>query len=176
MKPGTYKAVLIVIVALIVVIAAMLLLLKPGEKDNARGKVTGNDTEERTADPVFRKDGELQFIDRNDKILATIAVEVADNDDERMQGLMYRDSLPSMSGMLFIFPTEEMQAFWMKNTRFSLDIIYVNSERKIVSISKNTQPYSLESIPSAGPAMYVVEVPAGFADKHAINEKCRIIF
>jgi len=176
MKPGTFKAIVIAIVALIMIITAILLLFKPGNQHYNRRKVTGNETEQQASDPVFRKDGELQFIDRNDKILATISVEVADNEDERMQGLMYRDSLPSMSGMLFMFPTEEMQAFWMKNTRFSLDIIYINSERKIVSISKNTQPYSLESIPSTGPAMFVVEVPAGFVDKHAINDKCRVVF
>jgi hypothetical protein len=176
MKTGTFKAIMIAIVALIVIIVALMLFLKPGNQRYHKKTITDNNIEQRNSDPVFRKDGELQFLGRNDKLLAAISIEVADNENERTQGLMYRDSLPSMSGMLFMFPTEEPLSFWMKNTRFSLDIIYIDSERKIVSISKNTTPYSLESIPSAGPAMYVVEVPAGFSNKYGLNEQCRIVF
>lgn len=175
MNHAMYRIILIIIASLIVIIIVLLLFM-PRSFDSQRKKVVVEREELLRTDPVFRKDGELQFRDRDDNLLVTISVEVADNDDERTRGLMDRDSLPAMSGMLFMFETEEAQSFWMRNTRFSLDIIYADAERKVVSISKNTTPYSLESILSQGPAMYVVEVPAGFADKYSINEQCRIVF
>ncbi|MDD4820130.1 MAG: DUF192 domain-containing protein [Flavobacteriales bacterium] len=97
-------------------------------------------------------------------LLYTGNIEIADNDTKRAQGLMYRDTLASDQGMLFIFPKEEMQSFWMKNTRISLDIIYINSEGKIVSIAKNAKPYDETSRPSLEPAQYVLELPGGTSD------------
>ena len=84
--------------------------------------------------------------------------------------------MPEYAGMLFLFQTEEPLNFWMKNTRFSLDIIYISSERKIVSIARNTKPYSLDQIPSFKPALYVVEVNAGFAKRHGIKEGDLVAF
>ena len=72
------------------------------------------------------------------------------------------------AGMLFMMGTEEMQAFWMKNTIIPLDILYADSERRIVSIHKNTTPYSLDQIQSDKPALYVVEVNAGYTDRQGI--------
>jgi len=78
--------------------------------------------------------------------------------------------------MLFIFEWPAAQAFWMKNTIISLDIIYLDENKKIVSISKNAVPYSEDSLPSAGKAQYVVEVVAGFTDKYGIQPGDRITF
>ena len=69
-----------------------------------------------------------------------------------------------------------MQAFWMKNTILSLDIIFVDSERRIVSIHKNCKPYSLDQIQSEAPALYVVEVIAGYTEKHKIKAGDRVMF
>jgi len=154
----------------------MFLMWKPEKPKHRLKPVENESVTTNVINPVYRKDGELQFRDQKDNLLVTISVEIADNEVKRIQGLMYRDSLPAMSGMFFMFETEELQSFWMKNTRFSLDIIYINAERKVVSISRNAKPYSLESLPSSAPAMYVVEVPAGFASKYNINENCRIVF
>ena len=93
-----------------------------------------------------------------------------------MQGLMYRQNLPENAGMLFIFTNEEPRSFWMKNTYISLDIIYINSKKEIVSIQKYTQPRSTYSIPSEKPAMYVLEVNAGFTDKYGIHPGDKIDF
>ena len=57
-----------------------------------------------------------------------------------MRGLMDRLNLPENAGMLFIFAKDEPRSFWMKNTYISLDIIYINSNKEIVSIQKYTQP------------------------------------
>jgi len=102
---------------------------------------------------------------KTNETIATIDIEVADDDAEREQGLMYRDSMPENAGMLFLMGTEELQAFWMKNTIIPLDIMFVNSERRIVSINRNCKPYSLDQVPSGKPAIFVVEVNGGYAEK-----------
>ena len=88
-------------------------------------------------------------------------IEIASSEQKREQGLMYRDSLGQNQGMLFIFPQAEIQAFWMKNTRMPLDIIYIGPDQKIVSIAANAQPYDETSLPSEGPAQYVLEIAGG---------------
>lgn len=122
-------------------------------------------------EPVFKKEGELEFLKADGKTeIRKIDIEIADIDDERMQGLMYRKSMDDNKGMLFIFGREEPQSFWMKNTIMSLDIMYVDSEKKIVKIYKNTTPFSETSLPSGKPALYVVEVAAGYSDRYEIKE------
>jgi len=118
---------------------------------------------------TFKKEGELTFVDSLDNPIVKIDIEIADNDYERQLGLMNRQSMEEMQGMLFIFPQERYQSFWMLNTLFSLDIIFVNSSKEIVTIHKNTAPLSEQSYPSTAPAIYVVEVNAGFCDRHNIK-------
>ena len=93
-------------------------------------------------------------------------VELADTQDKRALGLMFRDSLPDDHGMLFIFPGETRRSFWMKNTRIPLDIFYFDSNLSLVSVSENTPPCRITrcpSYPSDGPAKYVLELNAGKA-------------
>ena len=122
----------------------------------------------------FKKGGELTFTDSIGNFLAKIDIEIADNNYERQLGLMNRISMEENQGMLFIFPTERYQSFWMLNTLFSLDILFINSNKEIVTIHKNTTPTSQQSYPSSKPAIYVVEVVAGYTDKFNINEGDRI--
>jgi uncharacterized membrane protein (UPF0127 family) len=117
----------------------------------------------------FKKEGELTFTDTTGNPIIKIDIEIADNDYERQLGLMNRESMGEMQGMLFIFPFERLQSFWMLNTLFSLDIIFINSNKEIVTIHKNTTPLSQQSYPSTEPAQYVLEVNAGFCDIHNIN-------
>jgi len=122
-------------------------------------------------EPPFKKEGELKFLKGGTKAdIKHIDIELAENDDERTQGLMYRKSMDDSKGMLFIFQREEPQSFWMKNTIMSLDIIYVDSKKEIVKIYKNTTPFSENSLPSGKPATFVVEVSAGFTDRYGIKE------
>jgi len=118
---------------------------------------------------TFKKEGELTFVDSTETPIIKIDIEIADNDYERQLGLMNRQSMEEMQGMLFIFPQERYQSFWMLNTLFSLDIIFVNSNKEIVTIHKETTPLSEQSYPSTEPAQYVVEVNAGFCDRHNIK-------
>ena len=117
----------------------------------------------------FKKEGELTFTDSSGNSIIKIDIEIADNDYERQLGLMNRESMEEMQGMLFIFPFERYQSFWMLNTLFPLDMIFINSKKEIVTIHKNTKPLSEESYPSSEPAQYVLEVNAGFCDRHNIK-------
>lgn len=96
-------------------------------------------------------------------------VELADNPSERERGLMYRDQMAADAGMLFLFDRQEPQAFWMKNTRIPLDILYYDESWTLVAWSLNTPPCSLgdqcPSYPSRKPARYVLELNAGTIDK-----------
>jgi uncharacterized membrane protein (UPF0127 family) len=118
--------------------------------------------------PSFRKDGNLKISCLNKTSPILLDIEIADEEEERVTGLMYRQTMPENAGMLFIFPNDAPRSFWMKNTYISLDIIYINSRKEIVTIQKYTQPRTTYSIPSEKPAMYVLEVNAGFTDKNGI--------
>ncbi len=118
---------------------------------------------------AFTQQGELRFLDKNDSLLYSVAIEIADDDAKRTQGLMYRDSMAENHAMLFVFPDEQERSFWMKNTIMPLDIIYVDSKNQIITTQKNAVPYSEDSVPSNGPAKYVVEVNAGFCDRHSVR-------
>ena len=118
---------------------------------------------------TFKKEGELTFVDSVENPIVKIDIEIADNDYERQLGLMNRQSMEEMQGMLFIFPQQQYQSFWMRNTLFSLDMLFVNSNKEIVTIHKNTTPLSEQSYPSSAPAIYVLEVNAGFCERHNIK-------
>jgi uncharacterized membrane protein (UPF0127 family) len=121
----------------------------------------------------FRKDGTLQFL-RDGAAITAIAIEIAATDSARTRGLMQRTSLPTNSGMLFIFEQEEPQGFWMANTPLALDLFFVDADSQIVKVAKYTRPLSPETVASEAPAQYVIEVPAGFADAHGIIESDRV--
>lgn len=92
-------------------------------------------------------------------------VEVADEAAERERGLMFREHLDPDVGMLFVHAREEPLAYWMKNTRIPLDILYFDAGRRFVSMQAGVPPCSAgdacPSYPSAGPALYVLELNAG---------------
>ena len=101
-----------------------------------------------------------------------VSVEIAADNDARAQGLMYRDHLDPDKGMLFVFPEDVVTSFWMKNCRISLDMIWIDTNRKIVGMRENVPPCKVEDCPSYGPgvaARYVLEVGAGEAAKHKLK-------
>jgi len=102
---------------------------------------------------------------------ACVRVEVADTEEERQRGLMYRKFLPAGQGMLFVFPQESLWGFWMKNTKIPLDIIWLDASGKVVGLARHAQPSGLAMPPvfkNDRPAKFVLETHAGFADKHHI--------
>lgn len=118
---------------------------------------------------TFTKEGELTFADSLGVLKAKVDLEIADTEYERQLGLMNRKEMKDNEGMLFIFPRQDYQSFWMRNTLISLDIMFVNDQKEIVTIHKNTKTLSDTSYPSSEPSIYVVEVIAGFTDRHNIQ-------
>jgi len=96
-------------------------------------------------------------------------VEVADTDQERALGLMFREEVPEGTGMLFDFGPPRDIAMWMKNTYVSLDMLFIDETGTIVRIAEETMPLSLEPIPSGAPVIAVLEVDAGTADELGIE-------
>lgn len=120
----------------------------------------------KTAPVTFKKEGDLRILKKgSDSLLTTLDIEIADTDYERETGLMYRSSMEPNQGMLFVFDDVAMHYFYMKNTEFPLDLIFVDDQLKIASFQKNAQPYKENSLPSKVPVKYVLEVNAGMSDK-----------
>jgi uncharacterized membrane protein (UPF0127 family) len=103
-----------------------------------------------------------------------VSVEIAETPEKRNFGLMYRQELPEFHGMLFLFPHEQPQSFWMKNTPLPLDILFINSALEIVSIAEKTTPFSERPIPSGSPAQFVLEVNGGFCQIHGVKAGDRV--
>lgn len=160
--------VVVIIIAFVILLLSNLFKSKNNLKNNK--PIIAEETYK------FNKEGELTFQTSNGNFISSVDVEFADNDEERATGLMFRNEMKENQGMLFIFPYEDRQSFYMKNTILPLDIIYVNKDLEIVTIFKNTLPFSLESLPSTAPAQYVVEVNAGYTEKYGITETDKVIF
>ena len=107
-------------------------------------------------------------------------VEIADNDDERARGLMFRDAMADDHGMIFIHDAQEPQAYWMKNTRIPLDILYFDNDRKLVAQQRDVPTCSLgdacPAYPSNAPARYVLELNAGQAEKLKLQDGALLTF
>ena len=111
---------------------------------------------------------------------ARYQVELATNDETRARGLMFRDELPAGHGMLFIHEQEGPLAYWMKNTRIPLDILYFDDAHKLVSQQRDVPPCSLGDgcppYPSDAPARYVLELNAGQAEQMGLENGTVLTF
>lgn len=96
-------------------------------------------------------------------------VEIADDETERQNGLMWRESLAPGRGMLFDFKAEAPRSFWMKNTLIPLDIIYIAADGTVVSIAPMATPKSEAPIPSHGEALGVLEIAGGRAGELGVK-------
>ena len=170
----------VVTIGALVGIGALIFLyvLQPllSSKKPASGTIRTTTSAPKATEIPFTQEGELWFLSATGDTIRELALEIADNDYERARGLMDRKSMTDKQAMIFIFNEERPQSFWMKNTHISLDIIYVKANMEVVSIQKNTQPYSTQSLPSEGDAQYVVEVIAGFCDQYGIEKGSKISF
>ena len=114
---------------------------------------------------TFKKEGDLTiYKTASDSTQIKLDLEIADNDYEIQTGLMYRNSMKNNQGMLFVFDDYTERYFYMKNTKIPLDIIFIDTGKKIVSFQKNAKPFDETSLPSKVPAKYVLEINAGLMD------------
>lgn len=96
-----------------------------------------------------------------------VKVEIADSQESRQRGFMFRKKIPDGTGMLFVFETDQILQFWMKNTPHPLSIAYISSDGSIRDIFDMT-PYSLSDVTSTGYVRYALEVPQGWFKKSGI--------
>ncbi len=123
-----------------------------------------------TKEVVFTKEGEIKLKKaESDSVLVTLDTEFAESEYETQIGLMYRHSMEDNQSMFFIFDKDEPRGFYMKNTEFSLDIIFINSKNEVVSIQKNAKPFDKSTLQSGSPAMYVLEINAGLSDSWGLE-------
>ncbi len=122
---------------------------------------------------IMRKQTKVCFRD------SCFTVEVATKPEEQIRGLMFKERLDSDRGMLFIFDTEAKYPFWMKNTLILLDIIWIDKDRRVVFISKNSQPCAesfCSPITPGEKAKYVLEINGGMAEKIGLSVGDKINF
>jgi uncharacterized protein len=119
---------------------------------------------------------EVAIVSPDNSTLATVKVEIADTPDARELGLMYRNHLDDNAGMLFIFPNPESAEFWMKNTIIPLDMLFADSNGKVLGIIANAKPYSETPVGGFAGTLYVLEVNGGYATAHRIVAGARMKF
>jgi uncharacterized protein len=98
----------------------------------------------------------------------TVKAEIASTDTQRQMGLMWRTALAEDEGMLFLFEQEQHLSFWMRNTLISLDLIFIGSDWKVVGVAERATPLTDDPRDVPGVSQYVLEVAAGWADRHGI--------
>jgi len=106
-------------------------------------------------------------------------VELADEPQEQVQGLMFRESMDQDRGMLFIFQQKSIYSFWMKNTLIPLDIIWIDENKEVVFIENNVQPCKEDPCFSINPgreAKYALEINGGIAEKIGLALGNKLIF
>ena len=100
------------------------------------------------------------------------SIEIAEDDAAREHGLMDRTTMAEDHGMLFVFQDDAPRAFWMKNTKIPLDMLFFDADRRLVSVQHDVPPCTADPCPpysSGAPARYVLELNAGQARKLGVT-------
>ena len=134
----------------LVAIAAIAVMLIVGSSGNAEAACP---------------DGEECVVIHTDTGAHLFTVEWAVEPAERSCGLMFREEMAADHGMVFDFQAERPVSFWMRNTYISLDMVFIRDGGEVLNVAENTTTLSDESVPSAGPVRYVLELIAGTADR-----------
>lgn len=100
---------------------------------------------------------------------ATFSVDVADDDAERAQGLMFVAEMPTLSGMLFVYDRPLPLSFWMKNTLIPLDLLFTGPNGEILRVHENAIPGDMTPIPSGADAQAVLEINGGLSRRLGIT-------
>jgi uncharacterized membrane protein (UPF0127 family) len=102
-------------------------------------------------------------------------VEIAENDAQRSQGLMFRRALAPDQGMLFIYPSDRIISMWMKNTFIPLDMVFISNDGRVVSVHERAVPGSLKAISSGVRARAVLELVGGSISRLGIRSGDRVL-
>lgn len=108
-------------------------------------------------------------VNREGQTVAVVKAEIARTAEDRAKGLMFRSRLDEGNGMLFVFETDQVLSFWMKNTLIPLSIAYIAYDGRIIDI-KDMYPRDETSVTSSRSARYALEVPQGWFSKAGVLE------
>lgn len=100
---------------------------------------------------------------------ARFSVEVADDPQERAQGLMFREELSPRAGMIFVYERPQQVAFWMKNTLIPLDMIFADETGRVTRVAENAIPGDLTAIDGGEGVLVVLEINGGLAATYGIG-------
>ena len=120
--------------------------------------------EERNIQPFIKVDG------------ISLEIESVQDAESRQLGLMYRDELAENLGMLFVFETTRVLSFWMRNTFIPLDIAFIDADGLIVDIQRMEPLDESKQYISAVPALYALEVNAGWFEKNGVKQGSKVQF
>ena len=99
----------------------------------------------------------------------SFSVEIASNQADQEKGLMHRRYMPKNEGMLFVYSPAQPVSMWMKNTYIPLDMIFIDTNNKIITLHENTTPLSLDVLSSSQNTAYVLEINAGLVSQYQIK-------
>jgi uncharacterized protein len=112
----------------------------------------------------------------NYKLIADLAL----TQDQQTKGLAVKNTINESQGMLFVFEHPSLESFWMKDMKFPIDIIWMDSNRSVVFIAPNLRPCpAVGDCPAYVPAkesMYVLETKAGFSHRHDVKPGSQMNF
>lgn len=100
---------------------------------------------------------------------ARFTVEVADDGAERAQGLMFRETMPTGAGMLFVYDAPQRASFWMKNTLIPLDMIFADPSGRVTRVHSQAVPGDTTPIDGGDGVQYVLEINGGLAARMGIS-------
>lgn len=119
-----------------------------------------------TPEISFSKEGQLTiYQSETNSVLAQLDIEIAETEYETATGLMYRSGMEENEAMFFVFDYVGMHSFYMKNTEFDLDIIFIDDQLRVASFKDNARALDESGISSQAPIQYVLEVNAGLREK-----------
>jgi uncharacterized membrane protein (UPF0127 family) len=118
---------------------------------------------------------EIEFLNPEGKSIRSFEVEVVSTPSTRARGLMFRREVGEGSGMLFVFPDEKVQSFWMKNTLIPLDMVFVSKEMKVVGILENVPPLTEDPRYVDSPSLYVLEFAGGTMKKVGVSAGASLV-
>ena len=110
---------------------------------------------------------------------SSVTAELAKTPEQRQLGLMFREGINADQGMLLVFEEEDLFSIWMKNMKFSLDLLWLDQEKRIVHIECGVPPCRAEPCATYStqiPAMYVLELPAGSVKQNSLKLYDRLEF
>jgi uncharacterized membrane protein (UPF0127 family) len=148
---------LLAIVAIVAIVGALGFYLYPGIPQSSADQAM-----RLPVDPV-------PLVARTAAGERSFTVEVADDQSERSNGLMFRESMDDDHGMLFVFPETRPVGFWMKDTPMPLDLIFIGEDGRVRDILPG-EPFSEALISPGEPVRFVLELKRGTAEKTGIND------